>query len=225
MSNQPSTHENLITVNVNNETVAGTIRAALNEQFQEALSDVELRYEDLLLDSGLGAFEISINFDYRFRELDGGSNAVIARGKSPLRIEVVRRSSATVSTTNQDATDVQPDETDAQELYDSDWQSEEIDIHELYTEAAERVLPFFDTIDLNDLTQDNKSCPVCMEPFSLSDRPTALKCKHIVGRACLEHWISGCHNSCPMCRAEIFDPQHVNPDRPPGIIIDGWAYA
>ena len=71
-----------------------------------------------------------------------------------------------------------------------------------YTVA--RLLGFLPTLHLDELAQDKKDCPVCAEPFSLDDRPTLLRCNHLLGRMCVEKWILTGKNSCPMCREAVF---------------------
>lgn len=72
--------------------------------------------------------------------------------------------------------------------------------------AAALSLGFLPAVSLDALPDDAKNCVVCQEPYAGRDRPVTLKCHHIVGRACIEIWILGGHNSCPLCRAAIFEP-------------------
>ena len=95
-----------------------------------------------------------------------------------------------------------PDRDEPQELFD----------------AGARSLGSLPTVALDELPEDGKVCPVCTEGFSSNgggdngdddeddDMPIRMKCGHVVGRKCIEQWILSRHNSCPICRAAIFEP-------------------
>ena len=79
--------------------------------------------------------------------------------------------------------DVEEPEHEREDWTDSD---EEEGIEELYYSAARALLPFMGTVDLDDLAEDERNCPICYEEFSSLDRPTVLKCKHVVGQECMK---------------------------------------
>ncbi|KAL8707653.1 MAG: hypothetical protein Q9220_007356 [cf. Caloplaca sp. 1 TL-2023] len=45
-------------------------------------------------------------------------------------------------------------------------------------------------------------CTICIDKHKLIVR---LPCKHIFGKKCAEKWLGQPRNSCPICRAQIFD--------------------
>jgi E3 ubiquitin-protein ligase DOA10 len=58
--------------------------------------------------------------------------------------------------------------------------------------------------DAGVFTHDN-NCPICMEEYLATDEVTQLKCdsRHYFHTACLEAWIEGGNNKCPLCRKPI----------------------
>ena len=181
------------------ENFGNTMRAAFNEKFQETLTAIQSGFRQILIGEEVRAFRIFIDLNFTIRSLgpsDQGSDAEIDDGYQLLSLAVQRDSRVfsdtnqhdTLSNTNQHDAGVQPGEVAEQALY---------------TMAA-RLLDSLDTLKLDDLPEHDKSCPVCTEPYTLSDTPTVLGCKHVVGRACLEQWFLGCHNTCPICRAPFF---------------------
>lgn len=52
------------------------------------------------------------------------------------------------------------------------------------------------------------ACPICLEPMT---EPTTTSCQHNFHRRCLEHWFER-HNTCPVCRAELFEQRLDEPD-------------
>ena len=72
--------------------------------------------------------------------------------------------------------------------------------------AAANLLGFLPAVSIGTLSEDKRSCPICTEQFSAADKPILIRCNHAVGRACIEQWILSGHNSCPLCRATIFEP-------------------
>ena len=64
----------------------------------------------------------------------------------------------------------------------------------------------FPDISPQDL-EDNTSCAICLEAFNSGAEPEPalrLPCAHVLGRRCMTRWLES-HNSCPMCRHELFD--------------------
>ena len=74
--------------------------------------------------------------------------------------------------------------------------------------VAASMLGFLPRPDLGTLPKDARVCSVCQEGFATSgpDEPRVLRCQHVFGRRCIELWILGGNNSCPMCRSAIFEP-------------------
>lgn len=62
----------------------------------------------------------------------------------------------------------------------------------------------FTRVSISTLAEDEKNCPICLEPFQESDCPIQLPCKHVLGRDCLMTWLST-DNTCPQCRRTVFD--------------------
>ena len=60
----------------------------------------------------------------------------------------------------------------------------------------------------------NNGCPICwesMESYFISTQTT--ECNHTFHRGCLERWLDT-HNTCPVCRTELFEQQLIQPDIP-----------
>jgi hypothetical protein len=47
------------------------------------------------------------------------------------------------------------------------------------------------------------SCAICLERFSLGERATALKCRHVFHDGCVMPWLSRRAATCPSCRAKL----------------------
>ncbi|KAI9029326.1 hypothetical protein DFJ74DRAFT_765145 [Hyaloraphidium curvatum] len=45
-------------------------------------------------------------------------------------------------------------------------------------------------------------CTICLEPYAEGDRLRVLKCRHGYHAGCLDNWLVGYVNSCPICRSE-----------------------
>lgn len=51
-------------------------------------------------------------------------------------------------------------------------------------------------------------CPICQEEYSEGHAPVLLpRCGHIFGRSCIQEWLKGDANTCPMDRKVLFAPQ------------------
>lgn len=64
--------------------------------------------------------------------------------------------------------------------------------------------------DLPRLSEQTDPCSVCGDQYrETGEKPVQLPCKHVFGSECLAQWMSPfaeiCHNTCPMCREEVFD--------------------
>ncbi|KAF2008946.1 hypothetical protein BU24DRAFT_359074 [Aaosphaeria arxii CBS 175.79] len=66
-----------------------------------------------------------------------------------------------------------------------------------------------------------ETCTICCEPFSEGHAPVALQCAHIFGHGCFTDWLrngDGNTNSCPLCRAQLFEETVFHPYRIWGIL-------
>ena len=70
----------------------------------------------------------------------------------------------------------------------------------------------------SDLTEDNKNCHICLEPFEKvwnGEQPVRLPCTHVVGKDCLLKWLQSSptnmnNNTCPIVRHTFFLPLPFN---------------
>ena len=60
------------------------------------------------------------------------------------------------------------------------------------------------TIKTEDMKTLLNQCSICLEPFILQDKVIILKCKHGYHEDCIKHWFESENQTCPMCRANIF---------------------
>lgn len=190
MAGEPGSHRANILVDLSVESFQDTVRAAVNDQVDVIMADLEANYHSRVLhNSQVHGLQVSVNIDYNIRSLDS---------EADLSDEIARLN------LDNAGTDDRSDQPDIEDLPD-----EEADPTILASVAM--LLDSLPVINLDDLQEDSKNCPVCQEAFPGSDlgevdTPVMLHCSHIIGRACIERWISGDHNSCPLCRAAIFEP-------------------
>lgn len=70
-------------------------------------------------------------------------------------------------------------------------------------------------VEVKDLPSDQHECNICMatfprqEPTNMAssrdwDTPLRLPCLHVMGKNCLTTWLAKA-NTCPICRAKLFD--------------------
>jgi len=63
--------------------------------------------------------------------------------------------------------------------------------------------------ELFDLFGEEGFCPVCQTALADGERVRAVvKCQHLFHAKCLEPWLET-NNTCPLCRIEIFEQEHV----------------
>ena len=77
--------------------------------------------------------------------------------------------------------------------------------------SIKRSLEALPEISLQLLTEDHKSCNICMEQFT-DERPVLLRCGHIFGSICIKAWASTSQVSqptCPMCRTILTPPSSI----------------
>ena len=84
---------------------------------------------------------------------------------------------------------------------------------------AETLLKSLPVLSLTDLPKDNQECPICLESYhdSPPEKPVHLPCSHVIGKDCLLRWLKTCalnakNNTCPICRAILFDRDTTSPE-------------
>lgn len=62
---------------------------------------------------------------------------------------------------------------------------------------------------------DDNSCPICLRDFSIekSDICRPVSCSHVYHRSCITGWLEQ-HETCPLCRSDIFSSPGVAPMAP-----------
>ncbi|EPE34662.1 RING/U-box [Glarea lozoyensis ATCC 20868] len=72
-------------------------------------------------------------------------------------------------------------------------------------QLASKPNPFFSRLDIKDIADDDKECPICREEFGDNDT-VAIRldvcCKKIIGANCLMDWMR-IGDTCPCCRHEL----------------------
>ncbi|CAF9931641.1 MAG: hypothetical protein ALECFALPRED_005045 [Alectoria fallacina] len=194
MADQGGTQVAHIVVDLSIENFHHALRTAFNQQVEAVIADLEATYYQSRRrnNSQVPGVHVSLNIDYNIRFLDTNAD---------LSDEIARLDSEygdPLRETNQN--------NNTGELLDENFQS-------LFLSSAARLLDSLPVVSLDDLQEDSQNCPVSLEAFpgsdsSEADFPVTLHCNHVIGRACVEKWMSGNNNnnSCPMCRAAIFEP-------------------
>ena len=183
MPNQPGSHRVNIIIEAVDENFRPTIAGAMNHQFDAVATDLATAYHSPRLSDAI-AVRVILQNDYYIR----AANIQTAQG-NPL----------THQNNNNNNNNASPNRIGTLPALPK------------ILSAAARLLGFLPRVNLAALPEDSKDCSICLEPFPASnanggaDTPLRLRCKHVVGRACIEQWILGGHNSCPFCRAAIFE--------------------
>ena len=197
------------------ESFHNVMRTTINRQAQAAITDLDAAYHDAACHdaayqlhqlrrhnhSQIHGIQVFVSMSYDMRLLDT---------QADLEDQIARRDQADIA---QDLAQLS--------LHTID-RVRETDYHDIVMHPAEEIrqaqLPSVATsldslpvVSLDVLEQESQDCPVCQQPFPGSDpnepdTPVLLRCNHIVGRACIERWVSEHHNSCPMCRAPVLEP-------------------
>lgn len=56
-----------------------------------------------------------------------------------------------------------------------------------------------------DSIAEDEACSICLESFASSKEiAVKLKCGHQIGRDCILQWLTGNHDTCPFCRANVY---------------------
>lgn len=82
---------------------------------------------------------------------------------------------------------------------------------------ADTFLKSLTALSLADIAQDSQECPLCNEPYQdsrHSGHAVRLPCNHVLGKDCLAKWFKSSttnanNNTCPFCRAELFERDEV----------------
>ena len=178
-------------MNVSGQSFRSIVGTAPDDDIQEVLSELEVADHW----HGRDGAGISVTIDYDMRELDN-DNVVLRNVQMALvrNAEAVRRHGFGRLTVNANLHDTQQ------------VQQQNGPGRATLFSAAAKLLGFLPAVNVGALSEDKRSCPICTEHFSAADKPILIKCNHVVGRACIEQWILSGHNSCPLCRATIFEP-------------------
>lgn len=82
--------------------------------------------------------------------------------------------------------------------------------------SIKRFLEALPEIPIENLSEENKSCNICMEQFTDDDdnveKPVSLRCGHVFGSFCIRTWVMSSNASqptCPMCRANLTSPSGI----------------
>ncbi|CAD6574597.1 MAG: hypothetical protein ASARMPREDX12_006834 [Alectoria sarmentosa] len=203
MANQGGTQVAHIVVDLSIESFHHALRTGFNQQVEAVIADLETTYQSRMRNNPqVHGVHVSLNIDYSIRFLD--TNADLSDQIARLDSEY----GGPLGETNQQHNTGDP--------LDENFRS-------LFLSSATRLLDSLPVVNLDDLQEDSQNCPVCQEAFpgsdsSGADTPVTLHCNHVIGRACIEKWMSGNNNSCPMCRAAIFEPAVLtalaNPEEP-----------
>ena len=177
-------HRASITIDLNDERFHDVVKAALDQQVQAIMTNLELAY------SALGRFRPEAHA-VRI-------SSVIHYDIHPLILNDDELDSDTADPADEPSEDERED-------------GSEEEPSPLSLSLTERLVDSLPVVKVEDIEEESRDCPVCQEAFAGSDSneadtPVMLQCSHIIGRACIQTWISGDHNTCPICRAAIFEP-------------------
>lgn len=202
MADEPGSHRANMVIHLDDDNFQDVVRGALNHQIQAVLADLESAYHSLRLNNPRSrSVQISSYINYDIRPLESAvdlNDQVARRRQADLAQDFGRlnlNDAGSVGETHQQETEDASEEETRPSLLSS----------------AESSLDSLPVINLNTLNKESEDCPVCQETFSDSDlndadTPVMLPCNHIIGRVCIRKWILGENNTCPMCRAAIFEP-------------------
>jgi hypothetical protein len=85
--------------------------------------------------------------------------------------------------------------------------SDEEDIETISEDLQRQAIELLKPVDISNLAEDKKTCPICYEAFGLSNDPCQTLCEHTFCSDCIRKWIrTGL--KCPMCRRDFVEP-HV----------------
>ena len=232
MANHSGSHEANIYVDLSSfESFQIAMRATLNRQVQAAMADIETAYQLYRLNNPQApGVQVSVNINYNIRPIDthAGLNDNTARGSQANMAQDMARLSLD--------TDDSMGEGDTSHREEVNHQAEEnvsqgTTLTNLATNgpvgvrlAAQNnpdeeappslqwsVADLLCSLPPANLEDPPPDCPVCRESFPPThwgegDEAIVLDCNHIIGFKCIQNWICGGQNSCPLCRAAVFEP-------------------
>ena len=194
-----------IIVDLSVESFPNVMRTSIDRQVEAAMTDLDTAYRSHRLGNsrihGIHGVQVFISMSYNMRLL--GTQAELedqialrdqadtAQGLAQLSLDTVHR----VRGTDHRDIEIPPAE----------------ETRRAQLSSVARSLDSLPVVSLDGSEQESQDCPVCHEPFPGSDpnepdTPVLLRCNHVIGRACIERWVSDHNNSCPMCRAPVFEP-------------------
>ena len=189
-------------MNLSGPSFRSIVGTAPDDEIQEVLSELEMADHW----HGRDRAGVSVTIDYDMRE-HANDNAVVQNVQMFLirNAEALRRNGFGRLTVNANLRDTQQVQQQCRPDTQQVQQQNRPGRPTLFSAAA-KLLGFLPAVNVGALSEDKRSCPICTEHFSAADKPILIKCNHVVGRACIEQWILSGHNSCPLCRATIFEP-------------------
>lgn len=232
MADHSGFHGANLTVDLSVENGQNLVRAALNRQVEAVIADLEADYQSRVLNNPQVRVSFEINYDLHSLDTQADMDNQDARhGPVDINQDIARLNldSRGHGETHQHGAEDQPGEQARPTVlylvrsilgsligppvsephpHDIEDQPHEESGPSLHTLVG-RLLDHMPVVNLDELEEDSKDCPVCQEPYSASesydaDTPITLPCSHVIGRACLERWMLGLHDTCPCCRATIF---------------------
>lgn len=184
-------------INMSGDIFHGIVGRGLDHEIQEVVSNLEVAYRSHPPgDAGVGgSLEVSITIDFDMRGVDDRDRQAARNADA----EAARRNTQAHSF-------VQPLNANINQTREIQAPQPNEPVRPTLFSAAAKLLGFLPAVSVGALSEDKRSCPICAEHFSAADKPILIRCNHAVGRACIEQWILSGHNSCPLCRATIFEP-------------------
>lgn len=236
MANQSGSHRATITADLSSfVNFQISMRSGLNRQVQAAMADIEAAVLNSSQGPGIEV-SVSLNYEIRSVDtqanppdhLAGGSQIDMRQQTARLNGFFDRLAGPRQTDMSQDRARLNVDIDDSDSESDvGEWEIGNLAIgdpvggndrpatrHTLFEQARPPLHSFITDLllelpvaELDDQSRDD--CPVCHESFpevGELDEPIVLECGHVMGFSCMENWICGGHNSCPLCRAAVFRP-------------------
>ena len=124
------------------------------------------------------------------------------RNRNPIDVLIVSR--VPRRSANWDPMGLYPDEDDMEDDMEDDIED---DIEELYV-APQEIETFLNNLSIiptESIPEEEASCNICLERFAPSNEAAVrLNCDHVLGRNCIQRWLSENKTTCPFCRANIY---------------------
>lgn len=84
-------------------------------------------------------------------------------------------------------------------------------------------------VNLSSLDADEIKCPICTvqygargHPEDVLEDPVKIPCGHIYGAVCIAAWLQD-NNTCPTCRAILYNDLSIEEDSVPGLTNTDWG--